>query len=189
MMEDPKISEQANQKVPQARYGYYRRCHVFRRNGEQCKGPAEKGTLICHAHAGQIGLAARRERERQAVLAEAVAEMRRRGRREFKRADLFMDFKGIQAAIAVMARALIGGRIDCKTAGRLAMELQTASKLLWMTEKAERQLTAEARRPRENESQQEAVTALIAPKKAGAFYKNSQNGTGPPVAFEELQAA
>ena len=29
-----------------------------------------------------------------------------------------MDFKGIQVTIAVMARALINGRIDCKTAGQ-----------------------------------------------------------------------
>ncbi|HWS16423.1 MAG TPA: hypothetical protein VN223_00330, partial [Candidatus Elarobacter sp.] len=65
-------------RVPEAHYGYYRRCQVFRRNGEQCKTPAEKGALICYAHAGQLAMAVRRERERRAVLAEAVAEMRRR---------------------------------------------------------------------------------------------------------------
>jgi hypothetical protein len=58
--------------------------------------------------------------------------MRLRGKPEFKAADLFMDFKGIQVTLAVMAQALIDGRIDCKTAGRLAVGLQTASKLLWM---------------------------------------------------------
>jgi hypothetical protein len=47
-------------------------------------------------------------------------------------ADLFMDFNGIQVTIAVMARALIAGRIDCKTAGRLVVQLQMASQLLWM---------------------------------------------------------
>ncbi len=47
-------------------------------------------------------------------------------------ADLLTDFKGIQVTIAVMAQALIDGRIDCKTAGRLVVELQTMSKLLWM---------------------------------------------------------
>lgn len=31
-----------------------------------------------------------------------------------------------------MSRALINGRIDCKTAGRLMVDLQTVSKLLWM---------------------------------------------------------
>ena len=64
-------------KAPEARYAYYRRCQVFRRDGEQCKAPAEKGAHICYAHAGQLATALRREQERRAVLAEAVAEMRR----------------------------------------------------------------------------------------------------------------
>jgi hypothetical protein len=118
-------------RVPEARYSYYRRRQVFRRNGEQCKAPAEKGALICHAHAGQVAMAVRRERERRAVLTEAVAEMRRRGKPECEMADLFMDFKGIQVTLAVMAQALIDGRIDCKTAGRLVVQLQMISKLLW----------------------------------------------------------
>jgi hypothetical protein len=118
-------------RVPEARYAYYPRCQVFRKGGAQCKGPAEKGTLICHAHAGQLALAVRRERERRAVLAKAVAEMRRLGKPECETADLFMDFKGIQVTAAVMAQALIDGRIDCKTAGRLVVQLQMFSKLLW----------------------------------------------------------
>jgi hypothetical protein len=105
---------------------------VFRKNGEQCKAPAEKDAQICYAHAGQRAMALRRKRERQAVLAEAVAQMRRRGRPEFEAKDLFMDFKGIQVTLAVMAQALIDGRIDCKTAGRLVVQLQTWSKVLWM---------------------------------------------------------
>src|SRR5689334_14700749 len=104
-------------KIPEARYAYYRRCQAFRRGGEQCKAPAEKGALICHAHAGQLSMAVRRERERRAVLEEAVAEMRQRGRPEFEAKDLFMDFKGIQVTVAKMSQALIDGRIDCKTAG------------------------------------------------------------------------
>ena len=66
------------------------------------------------------------------MLAEAVAEMRRQGRPECEMADLFTDFKGIQVTLAVMSRAMIAGRIDCKTAGRLLVHLQTMSKLLWM---------------------------------------------------------
>src|SRR6478672_9552157 len=119
-------------RVPEARYAYYRRCQVFRKGGEQCKAPAEKSSHICYAHAGQLATAVRRERERRAVLAEAVAEMRRRGRPEFEMADLFTDFKGINVTLAVMARALINGRIDYKTAGRLVVYLQTISKLLWL---------------------------------------------------------
>jgi hypothetical protein len=132
-------------RVPEARYSYYRRCQIFRKGGEQCKAPAEKGSHICYAHAGQLTTAVRRERERRAVLAEAVAEMRQRGRPECEMADLFTDFKGINVTLAVMARALIDGRIDCKTAGRLVVYLQTISKLLWMLHR-KRTSTMEARR-------------------------------------------
>jgi hypothetical protein len=130
-------------KSPEVRYAYYRRCQVFRKGGEQCKAPAEKGSEICYAHAGQQATALRREQERQAVLAEAVAEMRRRGRPGFEAKDLFMDFKGIQLTLAVMARALINGRIDCKTSGRLMVQLQTVSKLLWMIRKSKSTTEAE----------------------------------------------
>lgn len=122
--------ETTAERIPEARYAYYRRCQVFRRGGEQCKAPAEKGSQICYAHAGQLAMAVRRERERQAVLAEAVAQMRKQGRPECEMADLFMDFKGINVTLAVMMQAVIDGRIDCKTAGRLVVQLQTVSKLL-----------------------------------------------------------
>jgi len=105
---------------------------VFRKGGAQCKAPAEKGSHICHAHAGQLATAARRERERRAVLEEAVAQMRRRGKPECEIADLFTDFKGINVTLAVMAQALIDGRVDCKSAGRLVVQLQIVSKLLWI---------------------------------------------------------
>jgi hypothetical protein len=129
----------AAERVPEARYYYYRRCQVFRKGGEQCKAPAEKASHICYAHAGQLATAVRRERERRAVLAEAVAEMRRRGKPECEMTDLFTDFKGIQVTLAVVSRALIQDRIDCKTAGRLLMGLQMASKLLWMVHRKGRE--------------------------------------------------
>jgi hypothetical protein len=137
-------------RVPEARYAYYRRCQVFRRNGEQCKAPAEKGAQICHAHYGQMAMAVRRERARRAVLAEAVAEMRRKGKPECEMADLFMDFKGIQVTLAVMAQALIDGRIDCKTAGQMVVHLQMMSKLLRMLH---RQGTSTTETRRHGESQ------------------------------------
>jgi hypothetical protein len=146
---DSKTAElEPAKRVPEQRYAYYRRCQVFRRNGEQCKAPAEKGAHICYAHAGQLAMAVRRERERRAVLAEAVAEMRKRGRPECEVADLFTDFKGIQVTLAVMSRAAIDGRIDCKTAGRLVVHLQTLSKLLWMVHRRKTS-TTESRRHRE----------------------------------------
>ncbi|HET9363358.1 MAG TPA: hypothetical protein VFP71_00065, partial [Candidatus Angelobacter sp.] len=125
-------------RVPEAWYSYYRRCQMFRRNGEQCKAPAEKGSHICYAHAAQQAMAFRRDLERRIVLAEAVAEMRRQGKPECELADLFTDFKGIQVTLAVMSRALIAGRIDCKTAGRLVVHLQTISKLLWLYHRGHR---------------------------------------------------
>jgi hypothetical protein len=131
--------QETNPKKPEARYAYYRRCQVFRKGGEQCKAPAEKGSHICYAHAGQLTTAVRRERERRAVLVEAVMQMRRRGRPECEMADLFMDFEGIQVTLAVVAKALIDGRIDCKTAGRLLVQLQTVSKLLRIVHRKGRQ--------------------------------------------------
>jgi hypothetical protein len=116
-------AEPVPERIPEARYAYYRRCQVFRKGGEQCKAPAEKGSHICYAHAGQLATA---------VLEEAVAQMRKRGRPQCEMADLFMDFKGINVTLAVMAQALIDGRIDCKTAGWLVVQLQTVSKLLRM---------------------------------------------------------
>jgi hypothetical protein len=132
-------------RVPEARYAYYRRCQVFRRGGVQCKAPAETGSHICHAHAGQLAMTVRRERERRAVLTEAVAQMRKRGRPECQIADLFMDFKGINVTLAVMMQAVIDGRIDCKTAGRLVVQLQTVSKLLWMLHRKGREGRKEKR--------------------------------------------
>jgi hypothetical protein len=126
---------QRNMKKPEARYAYYRRCQEFHRNGEQCKAPAEKGAQVCHAHAGQRAMALRRERERRVVLAEAAAVMRKKGHLQCEMADLFTSFNGIQVTLAVMAQALIDGRIDCKTAGRLVVNLQTMSKLLRMLDR------------------------------------------------------
>jgi hypothetical protein len=135
-MQHLKTQQARAKRTPTARYAYYRRCQVFRKGGEQCKAPAEKGSQICHAHAGQMAMALRRERERRAVLDEAVAQMRRRGRPEFEAKDLFMSFDGIQVTLAVTAQAVIDGRIDCKAAGRLLAQLQTVSRLLWMIRKS-----------------------------------------------------
>jgi hypothetical protein len=125
-------------RILEDRYSYYRRCQVFRKGSEQCKAPAEKGSHICYSHAGQLAMAVRRERERRAVLAEAVAEMRRQGHTRCELTNLLTDFKGIQVTLAVMARAIIGGRIDCKTAGRVVVHLQTMSKLLWLYHRGHR---------------------------------------------------
>jgi hypothetical protein len=80
---------------------------MIRQNSEDDRGPATLG------------------------IAENFCPDRSRHQPEFEMADLFMDFKGIQVTLAKMAQALIDGRIDCKTAGRLVVQLQMASKLLW----------------------------------------------------------
>jgi len=150
-------SDPIRDRIPEARYSYYRRCQMFRRNGEQCKAPAEKGSHICYAHAAQQATAFRRDLERRIVLAEAAAEMRKRGRPECEMADLFTDFNGIQVTLAVMSGALIHGRIDCKTAGRLIVHLQTMSKLLWMIHR-KKNSTTEARRHGEQQNLPQVCT-------------------------------
>lgn len=119
-------------RVPEARYSYYRRCQVFRKNGEQCKSPAETGAHICYAHTREQATAFRRKLQLTILLAEVVRRMRQRGKPEFEVADIFMDFNAIQVTLGVMAQAVINGTIDCKTAGRLAIGLQTAAKVLRM---------------------------------------------------------
>jgi len=155
------VNSLPKERISEARYSYYRRCQLFRRNGEQCKAPAEKGSHICYAHAAQQAMAFRRELERRIVLAEAVSQMRRQGRPECELADLLTDFKGIQVTLAVVSRALIAGRIGCKTAGRLLVHLQTVSKLLRMVHRKGRegrkgkqetpQICAEERRSNKNQ--------------------------------------
>ena len=99
--------------VPEERYSYYRRCQQFLRNGRQCKAPAVKETDICRQHAEQREMRQRRGRQRAAL-----------GLPDFHR-----DFKTIARAITLVAQALIDGRIDHQTAGRLLLEIQTASQL------------------------------------------------------------
>ncbi|HEU4415134.1 MAG TPA: hypothetical protein VFT65_10160 [Candidatus Angelobacter sp.] len=124
------IQADAPKRMPEARYGYYRRCQLFRRTGEQCKAPAEKGTHVCYAHARQQAMDARREQERQAVLEQAALAMRQHGHEGFQVGHICHDFNAIQATLAELMRAIINGRIDSKTAGRLLWELEIASKLL-----------------------------------------------------------
>jgi hypothetical protein len=104
-------------REPEARYAYYRRCQRFRRNGEQCKAPAMKGEAICYRHAEQAASEESRARQRRELLATPALG--------------FGSFRAVQRTIGAVAQALLDDRVDRKTAGRLAVELQTASKLLW----------------------------------------------------------
>jgi len=98
------------------RYAYYRRCRVFRRNGEQCKAPAMKGTHICYKHLQRAEMEERWKRQRQELLARPGLG--------------FGGFRSIQRTINAAAQAMIDGSIDLKVAGRLLLDLQTASRLL-----------------------------------------------------------
>jgi len=79
--------EETNPGCRKARYAYYRRAKCSARVESSAKRQGE-GRTICHAHAGQLATALRRERERQAVRGGSVAQMRRRGRPECEMADL-----------------------------------------------------------------------------------------------------
>ena len=130
------IQTDATKRMPEARYAYYRRCQVFRRTGEQCKAPAEKDAHICYAHTRQQAIESRRKQERWAVLEAAALVMRQRGHEGFEVGHIFHDFNAIQATLAVVMRAIINGRIDSQTAGRLLWELQIASRLLRLQQRA-----------------------------------------------------
>lgn len=112
--------------MPEARYAYYRRCQLFRRNSEQCKAPAMKGEAICYRHAEQAEAERRRARQRREFLARPGVG--------------FGSFKVIQRTISELARAILADAIDRKVAARLMMDIQTAIRLL-------RTFTTEARRP------------------------------------------
>jgi len=174
-MEDKYSSNRREErpKMPEARYAYYRRCRIFRKGGEQCKAPAEKGSHICHAHAGQLATAVRRERERRAVLEEAVFRMRKSGKPECEIADLFMDFNGIQVTLAVMAQAVIEGRVDCKTAGRLVVQLQTVSKLLRVYHRGHREA-------------QRTTTALTTKDTRSTSFSQAQGRSGQATEHKAL---
>ena len=95
------------------RYGYYRRCLTFRRNGEQCKSPAMKGDSLCYKHAQEADLEQRRQKMRQGF---ALPPLK--------------DLKTVQACLGDLNRAIIEDRIDEDYAAELLQELERASMAL-----------------------------------------------------------
>src|SRR5258708_15829974 len=100
-------SEALQGQVVEERYGYYRRCQRFRRNGQQCKAPAMKGVDRCYKHQEQ-------------------ADIERRRREQFTLPPL-VDLKTVQRTIGDVAQALIEDRIDDDYAGELLQKLESAS--------------------------------------------------------------
>lgn len=100
-------SEALQGQIVEERYGYYRRCQRFRRNGQQCKAPAIKGADRCYKHQEQ-------------------ADIERRRRKQFTLPPL-VDLKTVQRTIGDVAQALMDDRIDEDYAGELLQKLESAS--------------------------------------------------------------
>jgi len=94
----------------EGRYGYYRRCQRFRRNGEQCKAPAMKDTDVCYKH-----------QER--------ADVERRRQAQYTLPPL-VDLTTVQRALDDVTQALCQDRIDEDYASDLLQELERASMAL-----------------------------------------------------------
>ena len=103
-------SEALHGQIVEERYGYYRRCQRFRRNGQQCKAPAMKDTDRCYKHQEQADI----ERRRRAQLT----------------LPPLVDLKTVQREIGNVAQALIEDRIDEDYAGELLQKLERASMAL-----------------------------------------------------------
>jgi|SRR5579864_2804955 len=95
------------------RYGYYRRCQHFRRNGEQCKAPAMKGEPLCHQHAQEAEMELRRLTMRQSFVLPPLRDM-----------------KTIQSSLGEVTKAIIEDRIDEEYAVELLAQLERASAAL-----------------------------------------------------------
>ncbi len=96
--------------IAEERYEYYRRCQLFRRNGEQCKAPAMKGEALCYKHAQEADLERRRQEMRQRFVLPPLR-----------------DLRTVQKSIGDVARAIIENRIDEDYAGELLGQLERAS--------------------------------------------------------------
>ena len=103
-------SEALQGQIVEARYGYYRRCQRFRKNGQQCKAPAMKDADVCYKH-----------QER--------ADIERRRRAQYTLPPL-VDLATVQRAIGDVAQALWQDRIDEDYAGELLQKLERASVVL-----------------------------------------------------------
>jgi hypothetical protein len=97
-------------QIVEARYGYYRRCQRFRKNGQQCKAPAMKDAEVCYKH-----------QER--------ADIERRWRTQYTLPPL-VDLATVRRAIGDVMQGLVQDRIDEDYAGELLQQLERASMVL-----------------------------------------------------------
>lgn len=114
-MEDAQVGHREQNRtlqgqIVEARYGYYRRCQRFRKNGQQCKAPAMKDADVCYKHQEQ-------------------ADLERRWRAQYTLPPL-VDLATVQRAIDDVMQALWQDRIDEDYASELLQKLEKASMVL-----------------------------------------------------------
>src|SRR5579864_4464030 len=91
-------------QIVEERYGYYRRCQRFRKNGQQCKAPAMKDADVCYKH-------------------QQRADRERRWRSQYTLPPL-VDMATVRRAINDVMQALWQDRIDEDYASELLQELE-----------------------------------------------------------------
>ena len=97
-------------QIVEERYGYYRRCQRFRKNGQQCKAPAMKDADVCYKH-------------------QQRADRERRWRAQYTLPPL-VNLATVSRAISDVAQALWQDRIDEDYASELLQKLEKASMVL-----------------------------------------------------------
>jgi hypothetical protein len=85
----------ANTEISTTKYAYYTRCERMKKNKEQCRAPALKGTGVCYKHIQQDETALRRE--------EAIARLE---------LPQLKDARSIQVAIQKIMQAIVDSSID-----------------------------------------------------------------------------
>ena len=90
-----KVVRAARTGISPTKYAYYIRCERMKKNEEQCRAPALKGTRVCYKHSQQDETALRRE--------EAIARLE---------LPELTDARGIQVAIQKIMQAIVESRVD-----------------------------------------------------------------------------
>jgi hypothetical protein len=101
----PKLTRDSG--TSQSRYAYYIRCERIKRNKEQCKAPALKGTRVCYKHTQQDEAESRR-----------AQTIRKLGLPSLNNAY------SLQTALERVVKAILLGEIDDRTAGIVLRQLQ-----------------------------------------------------------------
>jgi hypothetical protein len=99
----------ANTGISPTKYAYYIRCERMKKNEEQCRAPALKGTRICYKHTQKDETARRRE--------EAIARLE---------LPPLKDARSIQVALHKIGQAIVEGQIDEDCGGYLLRRVQAA---------------------------------------------------------------